>query len=278
MSISSPADASMAMMNLQAQDMVQRKLEVDRLRSDFNGGQDKDAKLREACEGFESIFIQKIWEQMRKNVQQDGYLHSRDEQMYQGMYDQEFAKKMTSAGGIGLADMLYEQLSQRLGESSRTTSPRNNPKLPIVPASSSPTGLSGELGPLESAPQGLPLGKKDIRPLYEEVPVAQPADEISVEAKAEQPVVPELSAFAPASAPADELDFEAMSQQMLLLEMEGAEEAVQAAPAVSQALNGDDEDVLAAALLENMAEVRQSELASLLRGYPVPGRNGQDEG
>ncbi len=107
-------------------DPVQRKLQIDALRQRLaEPGKDDAAarKLKEACQGFESIFLQRIWEQMRKNVAKEGYLHSRDEESYQGMFDQELAKKMAEAGGIGLADMLQEQLSVKLGKASIATSP-----------------------------------------------------------------------------------------------------------------------------------------------------------
>lgn len=81
----------------------------------------KEKRLREACEGFESIFIQKMWQQMRATLPQNGLLHSRDEKMWQDMYDQELAKSMSSVGGIGLADMMYEQLSRNLVSASRGT-------------------------------------------------------------------------------------------------------------------------------------------------------------
>ncbi|MDR1660405.1 MAG: rod-binding protein [Desulfovibrio sp.] len=80
----------------------------------------KEKKLREACEGFESVFIQKMWQEMRKTVPQGSLLHSREEKFWQDMYDQELAKKMTSAGGIGLADMMYRQLSQNLVSATRS--------------------------------------------------------------------------------------------------------------------------------------------------------------
>ena len=81
----------------------------------------KEKKLRESCEGFESIFIQKMWEEMRKTLPKSTLLHGKEEQFWQGMYDQELAKKMTSAGGIGLADMMYAQLSRGLVSASRST-------------------------------------------------------------------------------------------------------------------------------------------------------------
>ena len=61
----------------------------------------KEKKLREACEGFESIFIQKMWQQMRATVPKENPLQGREEQFWQGMYDQELSKKMASSGGIG---------------------------------------------------------------------------------------------------------------------------------------------------------------------------------
>ena len=82
---------------------------------------DKPKKLREACEGFESIFIQKMWEQMRATIPESGLLKGREEKFWQSMYDQELAKTMAGAGGIGLADMMYEQLSRNLRAASKDT-------------------------------------------------------------------------------------------------------------------------------------------------------------
>ncbi|MBO6171123.1 MAG: peptidase M23, partial [Desulfovibrio sp.] len=42
----------------------------------------KEKKLREACEGFESICIQKMWQEMRKTVNQGSFLHGREEQFW----------------------------------------------------------------------------------------------------------------------------------------------------------------------------------------------------
>lgn len=107
-------------------DPVQRKLQIDALKerlAEPNKDEAAQRKLKEACQGFEAIFLQRIWEQMRKNVAKEGYLHSRDEEAYQGMFDQELVKKMADAGGIGLADMLQQQLSIKLGKASIASSP-----------------------------------------------------------------------------------------------------------------------------------------------------------
>ena len=122
----------------------------------------KEKKLRESCEGFESIFIQKMWEEMRKTLPKSTLLHGKEEQFWQGMYDQELAKKMTSAGGIGLADMMYAQLSRSLTSASRATAtdasaiqrpftPTAAPMLPPTPDADSPHNESGK-----DAPKGKP--------------------------------------------------------------------------------------------------------------------------
>ncbi len=76
--------------------------------------QDPDAleeqRMREACEGFEAIFIQQMWQEMRASLPQDGLMHSQEEEFWQGMYDEELAKSMAAEGGIGLADMMMQQM------------------------------------------------------------------------------------------------------------------------------------------------------------------------
>ena len=132
--ITPTVDPSQALQDAAQSSLAQRKLDMDALRGRFGDTATRNQKLREACEGFEAIFLQKIWKQMRKNVPKD-YLHSKDQETYQSMFDIELSKKMASAGGIGLADMLYAQLSQQLEDTGRTTRPSASRQfLPIPPA------------------------------------------------------------------------------------------------------------------------------------------------
>ena len=127
--------ASMAADAAAQQDFVLRRQKIDIMRKGLGSTKTEAEELRDTCEGFEAIFLQKMWEQMRKTVPKEGYLHSKDEEMYQSMFDVELCKKMTTAGGIGLADMLYEQLSQKLVDTGRTTSP-GGARAPVVAPSS----------------------------------------------------------------------------------------------------------------------------------------------
>ncbi len=166
----SPVDAGLALQAADNQDLIQRKIQMDDLRKRTGDSRTKDQKLREACEGFESVFIQKLWEQMRKNVPKEGYLHSKDEETYQSMFDQEFAKKMASAGGIGLADMLYEQLNQKLGDRSRTTGAARTGLVVPDSASDSAKKLNTAITPPKGAGKAdnlysdLPDGAKTVEP------------------------------------------------------------------------------------------------------------------
>ena len=71
------------------------------------------AELRRACVEFESYFTQLMFKEMRKTVPTENSLFpkSNAETIFQDMLDEEYAKRAAQAGGIGLADMLYRQLS-----------------------------------------------------------------------------------------------------------------------------------------------------------------------
>jgi flagellar protein FlgJ len=108
------ANASLAAKQAQDSELVQLKVQVDRLRGDLTPGPTKEKKLREACTNFEAVFIGKLWEQMRATVPKGGYLHSPQEDMYRSMFDRDFSEKLAKDGGIGLGDMLYGQLKGKL--------------------------------------------------------------------------------------------------------------------------------------------------------------------
>ncbi len=76
--------------------------------------QGDEAKLKKACVEFESYFIKMMLSSMRSTVNSDDSFlpKSNAEKMFQDMLDEEYAKKAAEGGnGIGLAQMLYKQLS-----------------------------------------------------------------------------------------------------------------------------------------------------------------------
>ena len=72
----------------------------------------EDKALREACKGFEALFLNMMYREMRATVHEGG-LFGEDNatKIFEDMRDSEMAKQMAEAGGIGLGDMLYKQLA-----------------------------------------------------------------------------------------------------------------------------------------------------------------------
>lgn len=99
---------------------LQERLRDLRSRVQPEKGMD-EAKLKKACQDFEAVFIGQIWKQMRASVPKEGMLHSKEQESYLSMFDQELSVKMSQGGGIGLSDMLYANLSERLVNASRDT-------------------------------------------------------------------------------------------------------------------------------------------------------------
>jgi flagellar protein FlgJ len=81
---------------------------------DPKGSKNKSATLDQACRDFESVFINYMLQQMRRTVPRDGLFNGgQAEQIYTSMLDNETAKSISRQGGLGLADLLREQLSSQ---------------------------------------------------------------------------------------------------------------------------------------------------------------------
>ncbi|CUH95509.1 hypothetical protein P22_1580 [Propionispora sp. 2/2-37] len=71
------------------------------------------AKLKKVCQDMEAVFLNFMMSKMRETVPKDGLLKESNAQVIMtSMLDTELTKNMSQAGGIGLADLLYRQLSQ----------------------------------------------------------------------------------------------------------------------------------------------------------------------
>ncbi|RLC48648.1 MAG: hypothetical protein DRH70_00495 [Candidatus Coatesbacteria bacterium] len=82
---------------------------------------DKDERkgLREACQQFEAIFVGYILREMRKTVQRSSlFPETPAEKIYRSMLDDEVAKAACKGGGIGLADMVFDDLMKTWEEQS----------------------------------------------------------------------------------------------------------------------------------------------------------------
>ncbi|HEY8417933.1 MAG TPA: rod-binding protein [Limnochordales bacterium] len=70
------------------------------------------ARLRWAAQQLEALFLEQLWRGMRRTVMTTGMLDGPGVRMFEELLDQERAVIMAEAGALGLADLIYEQMSQ----------------------------------------------------------------------------------------------------------------------------------------------------------------------
>ncbi len=119
----------------------------------------KEKELRSAAEGFEAIFIQKMWQQMRSSLPKNPLHHSKEEEYWQSMYDQELGKSMASAGGIGLADLMVDQLTK---ERSKTPQGKN---LSRIRMAVNPAPLVANTETVQSSQNTVTSQKQAVQPV-----------------------------------------------------------------------------------------------------------------
>ncbi|HTB22758.1 MAG TPA: rod-binding protein [bacterium] len=74
-------------------------------------------QLRKVSQDFESVFLSYMMKVGRDTTSKGGFWgHSQGEEIFTSMRDDELAKHMAKAGGIGLAKLLVEQLTRTLQE------------------------------------------------------------------------------------------------------------------------------------------------------------------
>ncbi len=93
---------------------IRRSLELNNRPKD---DQQNDTKLRDACTKMESLFIHHLLKEMRATIHKSGFISGgRAEEIYTSMMDAETANTISTRGGIGLAQLLLQQLGNRSSE------------------------------------------------------------------------------------------------------------------------------------------------------------------
>lgn len=74
-----------------------------------------DKKLMDACVEMESIFVNKMLKEMRKNVQKGEWLHGgHAEEIFEDMLYDQYSLNISKNSKLGIADMMYRELSRRV--------------------------------------------------------------------------------------------------------------------------------------------------------------------
>lgn len=68
-------------------------------------------RLKKACSDFESIFINQMLKAADTGISGDGgFLKGNDGKIIKSMFNEKLADTMSSGGGIGLGEILFEKL------------------------------------------------------------------------------------------------------------------------------------------------------------------------
>ena len=92
--------------------MTEKNLDSLRRQSDFGKGK-SEQEMEKVARDFESVFINKLFESMRKAIPKSDLLQSSSMDMFQSMMDQEMAKELSKQKGLGMGEMVYNDLSRK---------------------------------------------------------------------------------------------------------------------------------------------------------------------
>jgi len=96
-----------------ALDRATKSLENAKVAVDASGvsAGEEAKKLREACEGFEAMFLDIMFKEMRNTVPENTLFgQSQGEKIWHSMLDTELMQNVAKSGGVGIADMMYDNL------------------------------------------------------------------------------------------------------------------------------------------------------------------------
>ena len=116
-------------------------------------GQSETA-LRAAAQQFESMFLQEMMRTMRQATIKSDLMDSHALETFEGMFDKEVAMQMAKRGGMGMADMLVQQMKKHLPAEAAAGSG-------TVTASAEPAGSDASDG---TSPQPNDGGSQAVEP------------------------------------------------------------------------------------------------------------------
>ena len=106
-----------------AVDTKQRIQRMQNAKKSGRAGKGTDAEMRDVCRQMESLFIHHLLKEMRATIPKSGFISGgRAEEIYTSMMDAEMAINISNRGGIGLSEMLLQQLAGRSSQISERES------------------------------------------------------------------------------------------------------------------------------------------------------------
>lgn len=129
-----------------------------------------EEKLREVSEMYEKHFIREMMKQMRSTVKEGGFIKQNNaEKIFRDQLDDQYAEQWGKAGGIGLSDLIYNQLIDKFGVQMGLKQAIEKPQGPMQLDAQS--DFSGAVRPVRSPPSSLhiPTDMRDQSPVTYEI-------------------------------------------------------------------------------------------------------------
>ena len=109
-----------------AADTKQRIQRMQNANKSGQAGNGSTAEMRDVCRQMESLFIHHLLKEMRATIHKSGFISGgRAEEIYTSMMDAEMAVEISNRGGIGLSEMLLQQLGSRSSQVGKRESDEN---------------------------------------------------------------------------------------------------------------------------------------------------------
>ena len=119
--------------------LTDKNLQRLRGQSEFGKGASQK-EMEKVARDFESVVINKLFESMRKAIPKSDLLDSSAMDMYQTMMDQEMAKEMSKQKGMGMGEMVYNDLSRMNKLLRGETFPTHLTQIPLTEKSGNELG------------------------------------------------------------------------------------------------------------------------------------------
>ncbi len=72
------------------------------------------AKLKKATDGFEAVFLKKLFSQMRSSVKETQFGQTFGKEIYNDMFDEALANAAAKSKTLGMGDLLYRQMAPKV--------------------------------------------------------------------------------------------------------------------------------------------------------------------
>jgi len=118
------------------------------------------AKLRQACNGVESLFLSELLKTMRDSVQESGlFPKSPGSDIMESLFDQRVSQVLANGSGSGLGEMIFNQMIRQEGledggESVGNTTPGRNRRVASYEMPSAADGLGRLSGSADATESG----------------------------------------------------------------------------------------------------------------------------